>query len=128
VSPTPCHPEGPKGLKDSILIGVLQGLAALPGLSRSGLTVSGLLLRGYPGQHALRLSFLLSIPVVLVAAIGLAVLQRATLAPAVLGGLLGSLVLGFLTIKALMKLAFRVPFWSFCLLFGLLSLVPLLTA
>src|SRR3989344_1298746 len=51
-------------IRDSILIGALQGIAVLPGLSRSGLTVSGLLLRKYKDDLALRLSFLLSIPIV----------------------------------------------------------------
>ena len=50
---------------DGVLIGALQGLAILPGVSRSGTTASVLLLRGFNGETSLRLSFLLSIPAAL---------------------------------------------------------------
>lgn len=50
---------------DSIIIGVFQGLAVAPGLSRSGSTVSASLLRGLNRELAARFSFLLSIPAVL---------------------------------------------------------------
>jgi len=46
---------------DAFLVDVLQGLALPPGVSRSGTTVSALLLRGHEGKATLRLSFLLSI-------------------------------------------------------------------
>lgn len=55
---------------DAVLVGALQGLAILPGVSRSGTTASALLLRGHDGPSSLRLSFLLSIP----AAVGAGVL------------------------------------------------------
>jgi len=50
---------------DSLLLGLMQGLAVLPGLSRSGLTVSSLLLKKFNSRDALKLSFLMSLPVVL---------------------------------------------------------------
>ncbi|MCH7662380.1 MAG: undecaprenyl-diphosphate phosphatase, partial [Chloroflexi bacterium] len=49
---------------DAVLLGFFQGLAALPGLSRSGLTISTLLFRGYDDKDALKISFLMSIPAV----------------------------------------------------------------
>ncbi|MDY7082245.1 MAG: undecaprenyl-diphosphate phosphatase, partial [Halobacteria archaeon] len=51
----------PDGI-DAFIVGALQGTAILPGVSRSGTTVSALLLRGHDGESSLRLSFLLSIP------------------------------------------------------------------
>ncbi|MFH1771448.1 MAG: undecaprenyl-diphosphate phosphatase [Candidatus Omnitrophota bacterium] len=48
--------------KDSIFLGVLQGLSVLPGLSRSGITISGLLLRGLRPKDAFFVSFLMAIP------------------------------------------------------------------
>ncbi|SVE24623.1 uncharacterized protein METZ01_LOCUS477477, partial [marine metagenome] len=50
------------GTIDAILTGTAQGFSVLPGLSRSGLTVSVLLARGMDRRDALTLSFLLSIP------------------------------------------------------------------
>jgi undecaprenyl-diphosphatase len=49
-------------LKDDLLIGLAQGLAALPGVSRSGATVSAMLLLGLRPEDSFRLSFLALIP------------------------------------------------------------------
>lgn len=49
---------------DSLITGVAQGIAILPGISRSGSTISALLLRGVEGQAAARFSFLLALPAV----------------------------------------------------------------
>ena len=51
------------GWVDAALAGIVQGLAALPGLSRSGLTLAVLLGRGIDRRDAITLSFLMSIPV-----------------------------------------------------------------
>ena len=52
-------------IKNSILIAIAQGLAALPGFSRSGLTIATGLLSGMERTTAARYSFLLSIPIIL---------------------------------------------------------------
>jgi undecaprenyl-diphosphatase len=49
-------------LKNYIVIGIAQGIAALPGVSRSGMTVSTMLLMGVKPEQAFRLSFLAYIP------------------------------------------------------------------
>ncbi|MET1128717.1 MAG: undecaprenyl-diphosphate phosphatase, partial [Thermoproteota archaeon] len=54
---------------DLLLLGVAQGVAALPGISRSGVTIAILLTRRVAPQKAVRLSFLASIPVTLAAGI-----------------------------------------------------------
>jgi len=110
---------------DAILVGVLQGLAVLPGVSRSGTTVSALLLRGHEGQASLRLSFVLSIPAALGAGL-LVVLDDGV--PAVDAGsallALGvSAVVGYVTVDALVRLVERVPFWQVCVGFGALAVV-----
>lgn len=51
-------------LKDALVTGTLQGFAILPGISRSGSTIAGLLLRGVDGEVAARFSFLLALPAV----------------------------------------------------------------
>jgi undecaprenyl-diphosphatase len=56
-------------LKDSLTIGVAQALALLPGVSRSGITITAGLLRGYEREAATRFSFLLSTPAIAGAAV-----------------------------------------------------------
>jgi undecaprenyl-diphosphatase len=50
---------------DASIVGVAQGLAILPAVSRSGLTLAGALSRGIDREAALRLSFIMSIPPIL---------------------------------------------------------------
>lgn len=50
---------------DAAVIGVAQGIAILPAISRSGLTIAGSLFRGLNREFALKLSFLMSIPAIL---------------------------------------------------------------
>ncbi len=49
-------------LKNYIVVGIAQGIAALPGVSRSGMTVSTMLLMGLKPEQAFRLSYLAYIP------------------------------------------------------------------
>ncbi|MCX5206835.1 undecaprenyl-diphosphate phosphatase [Streptomyces sp. NBC_00237] len=53
------------GVKDGLIYGVCQAMALIPGVSRSGATISGGLLMGYTRESAARYSFLLAIPAVL---------------------------------------------------------------
>lgn len=116
--------EKPLQIGDAFWVGLAQALSAFPGFSRSGMSVSALLFLGYGGGQALRLCFLLSIPVVLVAEVGLGIIKGISINEVSLIGLLSAAVFGLLTIKALMKVAMVLPFWMFCIALGLLSLVP----
>ncbi|KAK1177759.1 undecaprenyl-diphosphate phosphatase [Streptomyces sp. NBS 14/10] len=53
------------GVKDGLIFGVCQAMALVPGVSRSGATISGGLLMGYTREAAARYSFLLAMPAVL---------------------------------------------------------------
>ncbi|ROQ27284.1 undecaprenyl-diphosphatase [Streptomyces sp. PanSC19] len=53
------------GVKDGLIYGVCQAMALIPGVSRSGATISGGLFMGYTREAAARYSFLLAIPAVL---------------------------------------------------------------
>lgn len=53
------------GFLGALLVGVAQGLAVLPGVSRSGLTLSALLLLGVRGRRAVFFSFFLATPAIL---------------------------------------------------------------
>lgn len=52
-------------LLDVFLVGVAQGLATIPGLSRSGCTISAGMARGFDRRFAVRYSFLMSLPAIL---------------------------------------------------------------
>lgn len=49
------------------MIGIFQAIAIIPGVSRSGSTITGGLISGYDRQTASRFAFLLSIPIILLA-------------------------------------------------------------
>ena len=54
---------------DAVITGIAQGMAIVPGISRSGSTIAAMLLRGVEGETAARFSFLLALPAVLGAAL-----------------------------------------------------------
>lgn len=103
---------------DAILTGIAQGLAALPGLSRSGLTVSALLWRGVDRREALTLSFILSIPASLGAGLYAALSTGLYASPEALVALAVAALTGFATIRALMSVARRLNFGWFVLVLG----------
>lgn len=105
--------------KDNWLLGVVQGLAVLPGLSRSGLTISVLLLRKFDNASALKLSFLMSLPIVLVGNIMLN-LKHLVFSMELVLGLVFSFVFGWLTINFLLKLAGKINFGYFVFAFAIL--------
>ena len=51
--------------KDSLLLGILQGIAIFPGISRAGITIAGLLRRNFNTADAFTLSFIMAIPVII---------------------------------------------------------------
>jgi undecaprenyl-diphosphatase len=95
------------GIKDSILVGIGQALAILPGLSRSGTTIASGLYLGFDKEFAAKFSFLLSIPAILGATlvhlkdIG-AVLDSNIIAH--IFGFLAALISGYLAISIVLKL------------------------
>ena len=96
--------------KTSILTGVLQGIAVLPGVSRSGATISALTLQGVEKKAATTFSFLLSIPIILGSALyesldlftGKATLSIAP--AAVVAGMISAFLSGLVAIKFFLKL------------------------
>lgn len=116
--------KGPDSLGwlDGTVLGIAQGFAAMPGISRSGITVSALLLRRYRDRLSLRLSFLLSLPIVLGGNIILNY-EAFYLSPRMGAGLLSSFVFGLLTIHGLLELAKSIRFEYFVFLFGGLTIL-----
>lgn len=107
---------------DGMGLGLAQGLAALPGFSRSGLTVAALLMRKFDKVTSLRLSFLMSMPIVLAGNIILNI-DASRAEPGALVGVLVAFVVGIVTIHYFMKLAARMNFGKFVVVMGILTII-----
>ena len=119
-------------LKTSLMIGLAQGLAALPGFSRSGWTIATGLFCGLDRTTAARYSFLLSIPIILGASMIYPVvhidLHEASQFnwPAIIAGTLVSGGVGYLCIKYFMKFISKFSlaiFGYYCIVAGLVTAV-----
>ena len=106
------------GWKDTLAIGAMQCFALIPGVSRSGATISAGLLRGFDRTTATRMSFFLGIPA-LVAAGGLeAVTQARNISHGVGWGVTGlgivvSFIVGYASIAWLLKFVSQHNFTAF---------------
>ena len=109
---------------DGFLLGAVQGFSILPGLSRSGLTVSTLLLRKFDKKQALKLSFLMSLPAILGGNIALN-LNSFLLNFEFLVGFILTFLLGISTIHLLLKTADKIKFEWFVLFFGLITILSI---
>lgn len=119
-------------LKTAILTGVAQGLAVFPGFSRSGLTIATMVYLGQDRVRAARFSFLMSIPIILLASMAYPMLemdfnQMSTFNyKAIIMGFLASFVVGYLCIKYFMKLLGKITlkcFAYYCFLAGFVTFV-----
>ena len=116
---------------DALLVGVGQAVATLPGVSRSGMTITAGCFVGYERKFAVRFSFLLSIPAVLganILSIGDAVQAGINGAevPMYLVGVITAAVVGYLCIRLLKYVADKGRFGAFayyCWAVGILTLV-----
>lgn len=117
---------------DALLVGCAQAVGTLPGISRSGITISAGLLRGYERNFAVRFSFLMSLPAVLGA--NILTLKDAvaaetvdlSLMPVYLVGMAVAAVVGYFAIRLVNLLASKGKFGAFayyCWAVGLVSLV-----
>lgn len=118
--------EKPLDVKTTLITGAAQGLAVIPGISRSGITQCTLLLQGVPQERAMRLSFLMSAPMIAASVIAFQIVEGfGGLDPIlVLAGIAVSAVASLLTMDALTSIAKKVPAWQFMTAVGVLALVP----
>lgn len=119
-------------LKTSVLIGLAQGLAALPGFSRSGWTIATGLFSGLDRTTAARYSFLLSIPIILGASmvypiVKIDIHEAVTYNwHAIIAGTFVSAISGYLCIKYFMKFVskFSLGFFGYyCIIAGVVTAV-----
>ncbi|MFX1415361.1 MAG: undecaprenyl-diphosphate phosphatase [Promethearchaeota archaeon] len=115
------------GDKEAISTGLVQGLAVLPGLSRSGVTVSALLMQRVDKETAFRFSFLMSVPAV-IGILAVEVLFGSAV-PSSIGALdmavmeLIVFVVGLASMEFLLRLARTISFWKLCLVLALIAIV-----
>ncbi len=103
----------------AVLSGFLQGLAVIPGLSRSGSTIFALSLGGIPPSRVLKISYMMSVPVIFASSLYLWWNNNNFLIegwPA----LIFSFLVGFFTLEFLIKISEKINFFKFALTFSLL--------
>lgn len=116
--------------KSSFVMGITQGLAVLPGISRSGSTlVTGLLL-GVDKNEALDFSFLMSIPIIIASAVyesfKLFTLQVSVNWLQIFIVMITSFIFGVLSIKIMLKIVKKNKLYFFSIYLIVLSLIMLL--
>lgn len=124
--------EGSRGVQrtrviDALLIGLVQGVAIIPGISRSGATIAAGIFLGMEREWAGRYSFLLSIPSILGALIlSLADWEKGNIeAMELLLGAAVACLVGYGALTVFMRLIVRGKFYSFapyCWVVGILTL------
>lgn len=114
------------GDQEAVTTGLVQGLAVLPGLSRSGVTISALLMQKVDKETALRFSFLMSVPAV----IGILALET------LIGGAIPAsmsiidlavaevivFIVGLGSMEFLLRLARTTSFWKLCLVLACVAI------
>jgi len=108
--------------KLAILTGILQGLAVIPGISRSGATIFGLSLGNFSPQEILRISYMASAPIIFLSSIYLVWKNPNFIFPGWIS-LVFSFLTGIITLHCLIGWVKRVNFSYFTFIFGLLCLV-----
>ncbi len=116
-------------LADGIVLGLVQSVALIPGISRSGSTITFGIFRGLDRQTSARFSFLLSIPAIG----GAAILKSADLIrlgtadwPVMIAGFIAAAITGFLSLKLLFAMINKsglAPFAYYCWLLGAAALI-----
>lgn len=129
-------PKGSKTEKnmlftDALIVGLCQCVATLPGLSRSGTTITAGIATGHDRSYAVKFSLLMSIPAVLGATL-LELIDAIktgidiSLIPAYLFGMIAAMVSGVLSIGVLKMIARKTRFGGFsyyCWVVGVLTII-----
>ena len=115
-------------ISSSIVIGFGQALAIIPGISRSGMTITISLLFGFSPKESAKFSFLLSIPVI--AGAGLLGIQDIQYSETfsvdiIIAAILSSFVVGIIALRILLKILELGKFYTFgiyCICLGMVSI------
>ncbi len=104
-------------VQDAVLIGVAQALALVPGTSRSGITITAARALGFKREEAARFSFLLAVPVILLASLysllGLLQTDAAVAWGQLATGVVVSAIVAYLSIEFFMRFVSRIGLLPF---------------
>ena len=114
---------------NAIMIGLAQGFATIPGISRSGATITACLLCGFDKTYAVKYSFIISIPAILAAAL----LDMFKFADTIYGylvinylvGTVVAGVVGYICVKIMLKIVRDKQFYSYtvyCFIIGVIAI------
>lgn len=116
----------------AVTMGVFQGIALLPGVSRSGSTLLGGVASGLNRQTAAKFSFMMSAPAILGGFLseGKKALEQdalpAMFTPESLIGFLFAAIFGFLAIRYMLRLIERISFYKFALYVGIVGVAVII--
>ena len=110
--------------EDGFFLGICQGLSALPGISRSGITTSVLLLKNFNYKSALKLSLLMSLPIVLAGNL-LLNLNNLNFTSGAIYGIIASFIFGIATIHILIKTSEKINLGYFIIAFAILMIISI---
>lgn len=116
---------------DAIWIGLFQALAIFPGVSRSGSTITGAMIRGLERPSSARFSFLMSIPIMLAAGLSasldlVGIPNLTGILPIFIPGFITAAVVGYISIRWLIGYLTHhslTVFSVYCVLVGLLAII-----
>jgi len=106
----------------AVIVGLLQGLAVIPGVSRSGATIFGLSVKKDNPKEILTISYLMSAPVVLGSGLLVYFKNPKPLLEA-WPALLVSFFVGLISLKILLRISQKINFFKFALIFSLLCFI-----
>ena len=111
-------------ITDFLLVGLFQGIAIMPGISRAGITISVALLLGFNRNWAFKYSMLLSVPAILGA--GLLELKNFSVDTNILAGGLVAIISGILALYILSKIVIGKKFHLFSYYLWTVGIIGLL--
>lgn len=131
VSSKKIHKTDKPGFFHAIVMGCMQGIALLPGVSRSGSTLAGGLLSGLDRKGAAKFSFMMSAPAIAAAlllegkdAIENGWIKDLAVVPTIVG-VIAAAVVGYLAIRFMLKLITKVSLNWFALYVAILGVLIL---
>ena len=120
----------PLDYKKAFIVGVFQGIAIMPGVSRSGATITSCVVQGVKRNESSKFSFLISIPIILASALKECLILPSSDVSIPFGcfliGFIFAVFSGILSIKLMLKIIKKAKYYWFSIYLIILSIVLLL--